>query len=202
MDPSMPKDLDEYSASATTIEFDFQIPLLRGPIPAAESDDPSSGPYFLAFRNPQSWATAYKLSESKIISQCEGGARIGCAISASQKCKPPWWRNLIGWKVADLKEKENCEEREMEGCLVAAKEKCVGFAKEKCFRPFSEARIAVGKEEVVKRLMCLVSVPEKTGIKWFSLMGIDDKCRFGITNQKASELLAFDPKYTWFFKQK
>ncbi|XP_050238504.1 uncharacterized protein LOC126687994 [Mercurialis annua] len=174
MDPSTPTKLDEYSASATTINFDDPIPLIRGPIPASESDDPSSGPYVLAFRNPQSWVTAYKLSESKLISQCEGGARIGCAISASEKCKPPWWRYLIGAKLPDLEEREKCEEREMEGCLVVAKEKCVGFAKDKCFKPFCDARIAVGKD---RKLI--------------------EKC----TNQRASELLASDPKYEWFFEQ-
>ncbi|KDP21393.1 hypothetical protein JCGZ_21864 [Jatropha curcas] len=196
MDSSMPENLDEYSASTTTIKFDYPIPLLRGPILAGPSDDPSSGPYVLAFRNPQSWAAAYKICESRIIEQCEGGARIGCAISASEKCKPPWWHNLIGRKLPDLKERERCEEREMEGCLAAAKEKCVGFAKDKCSTPFREARIAVGEgavgKKTMRKLVCLVSMPQRS--KWVSLLGFN-KCEFGITNCKASELLGPDPNY-------
>ncbi|MBA0737287.1 hypothetical protein Gogos_010757 [Gossypium gossypioides] len=91
MDPSLPQNLEEYSASSTTIKFERPLPLLRGPIPAGTSDDPSSGPYILAFKYLPSWAAAYKSCESKIIFQCEEGARIGCAISASNKCKPAWW---------------------------------------------------------------------------------------------------------------
>ncbi|KAB5568333.1 hypothetical protein DKX38_002126 [Salix brachista] len=169
MNPSIPQNLDEFSASATTIKFDRPIPLLRGPIPAGPSDDPSISPHVLAFRNPQSWAVAYKTCESKIISQCEEGARFGCAITASNKCKPPWWRSFIGGaKLEDLKERERCEDRELEGCLVAAKDKCVGFAKEKCWKPFREARIAVREEEVVRNLVSLVSVPQRSSqlCKW------------------------------------
>lgn len=203
MDPSIPQNLDDYSPSSTTIKFDYPIPLLRGPIHAGPSENPSSGPYVLAFRNPQSWAAAYKTCESKIIEQCEGGARIGCAIAASDKCKPPWWHNLIGGKLPDLKEREMCEEREMEGCLAAAKEKCIWFAKDKCWRPFSEARIAAEEgtvsEKMVRKLVCLVSMPERS--KWAGLIEFDES-EFGITNHKASELLGSDPNYEWFFKQR
>ncbi|KAG8477436.1 hypothetical protein CXB51_030896 [Gossypium anomalum] len=116
MNPSLPQNLEEYSASSTTIKFDRPLPLLRGPILAGTSDDPSSGPYILAFKDLPSWAAAYKSCESKIISQCEEGARIGCAITASNKCKPPWWQSLIGkmhrlrqGKVYDaVSECENC----------------------------------------------------------------------------------------------
>ncbi|KAG5250550.1 calmodulin [Salix suchowensis] len=188
MNPSIPQNLDEFSASATTIKFDRPIPLLRGPIPAGPSDDPSISPHVLAFRNPQSWAVAYKTCESKIISQCEEGARFGCAITASNKCKPPWWRSFIGGaKLEDLKERERCEDRELEGCLVAAKDKCVGFAKEKCWKPFREARIAVREEEVVRNLVSLVSVPQRSS-KWICLIG-SGKFNFGVTNFRASEFL-------------
>lgn len=202
MDPSTPQNLDEYSPSSTTIKFDYPIPLLRGPVPAGPADDPSSGPYVLAFKNPHSWAAAYKTCESKIIEQCESGARIGCAISASNKCKPPWWRNLIGGRGRklpdDLKEREECEELEMEACLVAAKEKCVGFAKDKCWRPFRDARIAAEERTAVRKLVCLVSMPERS--KWASLIGFD-KCEFRVTNYRANEFLGSDAKYERFFKQ-
>ncbi|KAJ0110389.1 hypothetical protein Patl1_03287 [Pistacia atlantica] len=182
--------LEEYSASSTTVKFDQPIPLLRGPIPAA-------GPYLLAFRSPKSWAAAYRSCESKILSQCEEGARIGCAINASNKCKPPWWRNLIG-------EREECEVREMEACLVVAKEKCVGLAKEKLLKPFGEARIAgrVSAKEVEK-LVCLASLPERC--TWRELIGLDRLgSRFlgdfesGVTCYRASELLGSDANYERF----
>ncbi|TQD90244.1 hypothetical protein C1H46_024161 [Malus baccata] len=104
-------------------------PITPRTVRASPTDDPSSGPYVLAFRDQQAWANAYRSCESKMVEQCEAGARIGCAISGSEKCKPPWWRALIGQKALDFKQREQCEEREMEGCLTAAKEKCGGFAK-------------------------------------------------------------------------
>ncbi|XP_058008733.1 uncharacterized protein LOC131183033 [Hevea brasiliensis] len=163
MDSSIPQKLDECSPSSTTIKFDHPIPLLRGPVPASSSDDPSSRPYVLA--------AASKIFEFKIIEQCDGGARIGCAIAASNKCNPPWWHNFIGGKYPDLKEREMCEEREMEGCLGAAKEKFIGFAKCNCWRSFSEARIAAGEgmlsEKVVRKFVCLVSMLERSKWGWF-----------------------------------
>ncbi|XVF80851.1 hypothetical protein PTKIN_Ptkin15bG0108600 [Pterospermum kingtungense] len=193
MDPSLPQNLEEYSASSTTINFDRPIPLLRGPIPAGPSDDPSSGPYLLAFKDLPSWAAAYKSCESKIISQCKEGARIGCAISASDKCRPPWWQSLIGWKSMDLKERERCEDREMEACLVAAKEKCVGFSKDRCTTPFLEARIAVGKSETrnkaAARLVHVASIPVES--TWPDLIGLDTlgEWEFRVTNYKASQFM-------------
>lgn len=197
--------LEEYSASSTTVKFDQPIPLLRGPIPVGPRDDPSNGPYLLAFRSPKSWAAAYRSCESKIFSQCEQGARIGCAINASNKCKPPWWRILIGGaKPADLKEREECEVREMEACLVVAKEKCVGLAKEKLLKPFGEARIAgrVSAKEVEK-LVCLASLPERC--TWRDLIGLDGlgspflgDFESGVTSYRASELLGSDPNYERF----
>ncbi|XP_034229764.1 uncharacterized protein LOC117638765 isoform X2 [Prunus dulcis] len=163
--------IDEHSAASTTITFDRPIPLLRGPVRAGPPDDPSSGPYVLAFRDPRTWANAYRACESKIIEQCEAGARIGCAISASDKCKPPWWRALIGPKAPDLKQREQCEEREMEGCLSAAKDKCVGFAKEKCLKPFRDARIAGLHVKQAERLVCWATVMDRS--TWLSLIGLD-----------------------------
>ncbi|EOX94622.1 hypothetical protein QUC31_004617 [Theobroma cacao] len=193
MDPSLPQNLTDYSASSTIIKFDRPIPLLRGPIPAGSSDDPSSGSYLLAFKDLPSWAAAYKSCQSKIISQCEEGARIGCAVTASNKCKRPWWQSLVGWKSVDLKERERCEDREMEGCLVAAKEKCVGFAKEKCTMPFLDARIAVGEREVrnivVGRMVLVASMPEES--TWHDLIGWVKlgECEFTVTNYRASHFL-------------
>ncbi|XP_022145972.1 uncharacterized protein LOC111015296 [Momordica charantia] len=166
MEPSQPQNPDDYSASSTIITFQRPIPLIRGPIRAGPSENPSAGPYLLAFRDPQAWESAYKICESKIIEQCEAGARIGCSITASNKCKPPWWGFLIhSSKGLDLKEREHCEEREMEACLAAAKEKCVGFAKEKCSKPFMEARIvARGRkvtEKEAKMWVCWASVGNK-----------------------------------------
>ncbi|OMP04950.1 hypothetical protein COLO4_09179 [Corchorus olitorius] len=196
MDPSssLPQNMEEYSASATILKFDSPIPLLRGPIPAGPSDDPESGPYLLAFKDLPSWAAAYKSSESKIISQCEEAARIGCAIAASNKCKPPWWQSLMGYKSMDLKERERCEVREMEECLVTAKGKCVSFAKEKCGKPFLQARIAVARREVrnkvVRKLIHIASMPEESA--WRDLIGLDKLGEFEITatNCIASQFLS------------
>lgn len=204
MDPSIPPNLDEYSASATTIKFDCPIPLLRGPIRAGPLDEPSSSPYLLAFKDPHSWAAGYVSCRTKIISQCEEGSRIGCAISASKKCKPVWWHGLIGWKQMDLKERERCEDRELEGCLVAAEEKCIGFAKERCTGPFLDARIAVRESDVrkkaVRKLVCLASMPEES--TWRDLIGLDKlgKYELGITNIKGSELLGSGSQYERLFK--
>ncbi|OQU83852.1 hypothetical protein SORBI_3005G188300 [Sorghum bicolor] len=72
----------------------------------------------------------------------EAGARSGCSISASRKCKPPWWKGLFVAAPTDYEERERCEEREMAACLEAAKEACIKFAKAKCIGPFRDARIA------------------------------------------------------------
>ncbi|KAL4604673.1 hypothetical protein ACB092_10G206900 [Castanea dentata] len=184
---SQPQNLDEYSAATTVINFDRPIPLLRGPI---RRPSPSSGPYVLAFRDLQTWFSALKSSESQILDQCVTGARIGCALTASNKCKPPWWRSLIGPKQTDLKAREQCEAREMEACFVTAKEKCVAFAAEKCATPFRDAWIATRvNPKVARRLIGWASVPERC--TWINLIGLDLGDReFGETNcYKASELL-------------
>ncbi|XP_042478852.1 uncharacterized protein LOC122059871 [Macadamia integrifolia] len=126
-------DTDDFSPSATLIiSFHRPLPLLRGPIPAGLSDDPSKGPFVLAFRNPSSWKSAF-----------QAGARIGCSISASNKCKPPWWRSLFGGATVDVAAREHCEELEMASCLAVSKESCHKLGKEKCLPPFRDARIAL-----------------------------------------------------------
>ncbi|XP_020100160.1 uncharacterized protein LOC109718370 [Ananas comosus] len=135
---------EEYSASATVVPFDPPLPLLRGPVAAAADDDPAAGPFVLAFRDARSWRLAYRAAESKVREQCEAGARVGCSITASNKCRPPWWKILFGNSAADFADRERCEEREMALCLAASKEACIEFAKEKCLPPFRDARIASG----------------------------------------------------------
>ncbi|KAL0800449.1 hypothetical protein Bca101_055624 [Brassica carinata] len=172
--------MEEYSASATTVAFDRPIPLLRGPIPAGGLE---SGHYDLAFRSLDSWAAAYKRCETQIKEQCEEGARIGCAVSASNNCKPPWWRSLGGGGgVVDMREREKCEEREFKECLGAGKNKCSGFAKEKCSAAFLDARIAVETE--VEGLVWLASMPEDSS-RWLgSLVQARRK-----TNRRARDVL-------------
>ncbi|KAJ0983035.1 hypothetical protein J5N97_011290 [Dioscorea zingiberensis] len=133
---------EDFSPSATVVPFDPPIPLLRGPVPAGPEDDPSAGPFVLAFNDAASWRSALDATRSKLIEQCEAGARVGCSITASNKCKPPWWKSLIGYTAADFAEREQCEEREMSSCLAVSKEACLHFAKEKCLPPFRDARIA------------------------------------------------------------
>lgn len=67
----MGSDAEDFSASATLISFDHPIPLLRGPFPASPSDDPSNGPFVLAFRDDRSWLSAFRATESKVIEQCQ-----------------------------------------------------------------------------------------------------------------------------------
>ncbi|CAH8385499.1 unnamed protein product [Eruca vesicaria subsp. sativa] len=170
--------MEEYSASATIVPFDRPIPLLRGPIPAGGSE---SGQYVLAFRSLDSWAAAYKRCETLIKEQCEEGAKTGCAVSASNNCKPPWWRRLGGGAVVDMRERDKCEEREFNECLGVAKDKCSGFAKEKCSAAFLDARIAVATE--IEGLVWLASVPEDS--KWLgSLVHARRK-----TNRRARDVL-------------
>ncbi|KAK7396395.1 hypothetical protein VNO78_17376 [Psophocarpus tetragonolobus] len=198
MDASIPNNVDSYAPSSTVITFDRPVPLLRGPLPAGPSDDPSAGPYVLAFRNSRAWASSFTACERKIVEQCEEGARIGCAVSASRRCKPPWWKALASPTLADLKEREQCEVREMADCVAAAKEKCVAFARDKCLVPFRDARIRVEKGVMSPRgavkFIGLVSMPVSERSLWLmNQMGpwglIGD---LGVTNCRASELLGFD----------
>ncbi|RCV39077.1 hypothetical protein SETIT_8G194700v2 [Setaria italica] len=131
---------EDYSAAATVVRFDPPLPLLRAPVPSAAPGEP----HVLAFRDAASWRAAWDAAEASLVSQCEAGARSGCSITASRKCKPPWWKGLLGAAPTDYEERERCEEREMAACLEAAKEACIKFAKGKCIGPFRDARIASG----------------------------------------------------------
>ncbi|EES08851.1 uncharacterized protein LOC8068294 [Sorghum bicolor] len=130
---------EDYSAEATLVRFDPPLPLLRAPV---RSPAPSGEGPVLAFRDAASWRAAWEAAEANLVSQCEAGARSGCSISASRKCKPPWWKGLFVAAPTDYEERERCEEREMAACLEAAKEACIKFAKAKCIGPFRDARIA------------------------------------------------------------
>ncbi|CAA3023724.1 uncharacterized protein LOC111411826 isoform X2 [Olea europaea var. sylvestris] len=195
-----PQDLEDYSAAATLIPFRRPVPLLRRPIKAGTPDNPSSGPYLLAFEDPQSWAAAYKACEARIIEQCESGARVGCSISASSKCKPPWWKEILGLAKQDFSERAKCEELEMEACFESAKAKCGEFAKQKCLPAFKNARIKVNGwnskqvdwKEVSKLIsgVCFVN-NESFGV---GCLGFDKswgefRCKFEVTNIKGSDLL-------------
>jgi hypothetical protein len=69
--PSRADDVAEYSPSVTVVPFDPPLPLLRGPVPVDPTDDPSSGPFVLAFPNKASWSFAYGAAQAKIKAQCE-----------------------------------------------------------------------------------------------------------------------------------
>lgn len=193
-----PTDLSDYSPSATITPFDCPVPLLRGPVPAGPSDDPSAGPFVLAFRDSRAWRSAFKACESKIIEQCEAGARIGCAVSASSKCGPPWWWALIGRSPPSLAEREECEEREMAACVAASKEKCVKFAKDKCLGPFRDARIAVNGRDLTRKkkreaveLIFWASMGGRRNSIGLENLGswVLSKCKLGETNYRGSDLL-------------
>ncbi|KAL1547190.1 hypothetical protein AAHA92_23696 [Salvia divinorum] len=183
----------DYSTAATLIPFPRPLPLLRGPIKAGPLDDPSSGPYVLAFKTPRAWAAAHRSCRAQIIAQCESGARIGCSISASSKCKPPWWKAILGvYSKHDFKARERCEEIEMEACLAAAKERCGGFAKQRCEPAFMNARIvATGFDSKgVSRLISTVCFAgEKSyGIGFWG--EFVQKCE--VTNIRGRDLLGSD----------
>ncbi|CAO2144788.1 unnamed protein product [Urochloa humidicola] len=131
---------EDYSAASTVIRFDPPLPLLRAPVPT--SSGAAAEPPVLAFRDAVSWRAAWDAAEASLVSQCEAGARSGCSITASRKCRPPWWKGLFGAAPTDYQERERCEEQEMAACLEAAKEACIKFAKGKCIAPFRDARIA------------------------------------------------------------
>eukprot|EP00250_Pteridium_aquilinum_P004048 c14293_g1_i1 orf=121-681(+) len=129
---------------ATTVAFEPTIPILRVPLPATEEDDPSKGPFVLAFQDEDSWLKAWHSCEVNIAERCEAGARMGCSVNASKKCKPPWWRNRLPFfhnVKNQYEDREACEEREMQSCLADAKDKCTDYAKDTCKGGFSEARI-------------------------------------------------------------
>ncbi|KAL8259086.1 hypothetical protein R6Q59_027039 [Mikania micrantha] len=188
---------DDYSPAETLITFDRPIPLLRRPILAGEENS-----LVLSFNDPQSWASAYQSCESSIMQQCEAGARIGCSVSASRKCAPPWWKTLTGGGVSkeDLIEREKCEEREMADCLEASRLNCRKFAEDKCWPGFRDARILVkggGVDEKAKKcvteLISRVYIGEKSigGLELYRLEGswFQIKSRIGFTIVRGSDLL-------------
>ncbi|KAK9058548.1 hypothetical protein SSX86_023390 [Deinandra increscens subsp. villosa] len=188
---------DDYSPTETLITFDRPIPLLRRPISSVEDDS-----LVLGFNDPQSWASAYKSCESSIIQQCEAGARIGCSVSASKKCAPPWWKTVIGGGVTkqDLIEREKCEEREMAECLEASKVTCRKFAEDKCWPAFRDAQVVVkngGSDEKVKKcvsdLIAKICIGEKSigGFELYKLEGSwsQIRSRIGFTIARGSDLL-------------
>ncbi|KAL4588125.1 hypothetical protein LXL04_001005 [Taraxacum kok-saghyz] len=187
---------DDYSPEKTLITFDRPIPPIRRPIPS-ETDDS----FVLGFKDPQSWASAYKSCESNIIQQCEAGVRVGCSVSASSKCAPPWWKSLIGSGVSkeELIEREKCEEREMSECFEASRLNCRKFAEDKCSPAFRDARVVVkggsSDEKVKKR------VSELIGRVWMGEKMVGDvglwrlqgswseiKSRIGFTILRGSDL--------------
>ncbi|CAI9288524.1 unnamed protein product [Lactuca saligna] len=194
---------DDYSPAETLITFDHPIPLIRRPIPAGTGigiDDS----VVLGFKDPQSWASAYKSCESNIIQQCEAGVRIGCSVSASSKCAPPWWKSLIGGGVSkeELIEREKCEEREMAECFETSRMNCRKFAEDKCLPAFRDARVMVkagsGDEEVkkcVSELIGRVCMGENQkrvgGVELWTLKGswTEFKSRIGFTILRGSDLL-------------
>ncbi|KAK2987127.1 hypothetical protein RJ640_019687 [Escallonia rubra] len=180
--PTIPTDLDDYSPSSTLITFDHPLPLLRQPIPAGPSDEPSAGPFLLSFKDPQSWASAYKSTHSRITQQCESGARIGCSIAASNSCRPPWWKALVGPSKSDFAKRAECEEQEMAKCVKASKASCRKFATDKCLPAFREARIAVNEGHVNL----------KDALKLIHLAFLKEGARVGLLGLKGS-LVEFKP---------
>ncbi|KAI5059546.1 hypothetical protein GOP47_0025865 [Adiantum capillus-veneris] len=129
------------SREATTVGFNPPIPILRVPLPASQEDDPSKGPFVLAFQDEHSWLTAWNECEVKIAERCVAGARMGCSINAAKKCRPPWWHTILPF-FRNQEEKEACEEREMQNCLASAQSKCASYAEETCEGGFTDhARI-------------------------------------------------------------
>ncbi|KAL1816723.1 hypothetical protein ACET3Z_019297 [Daucus carota] len=178
----------EYSASSTLIPFPTPLPLLRQPIPASRPDDPSLGPFLLAFPDPQSWSSSLSSCQSQITHQCESGSRVGCSIAASHKCKPPWWKPLIGLSNQDFREREACEVREMERCVEESRGKCVSFAREKCVSVFRDARVAVdwrnGDRRSVGKLVWLATLMGSQSVGFEFL-----RSQVAVSSYRGSELL-------------
>ncbi|KAK1428339.1 hypothetical protein QVD17_17172 [Tagetes erecta] len=188
---------DDYSPAETLITFDRPIPLLRQPTPAGEDNS-----LILTFKNPHSFASAYKSCESNIIHQCETGARIACSVTASRNCAPPWWKTLTGGNVSkqDLIDREKCEEREMAECVERSRISCRKLAEDKCWPAFRDARVVVtgcDRDENVKKcvvdLVSRVCVGEKSvgGVNLYRLDGSWSrvKSQIGFVVVRGSDLL-------------
>ena len=104
---------------------------------------------------------------------------------------------MMGIKVDDLKQREQCEEREMVDCFAVAKEKCVGFARDKCLNPFRDARIAtkeirLDSKKAVK-LIDWASMLERNSCVNLNLISLNQMCSgLGVTYYRASELVGSD----------
>jgi len=193
--------LEEYSASKTLILFDQPVPLLRGPIKAGPQEE-TAGRFILAFKDPISWASAYKACESQVTQQCEFGDRISCSITASEKCKTPWWKSFTGSASnQDFAERARCEECEMEACLEAAKGKCHELAKKKCFLAFRDARIAVKglspkvNQKELSRIISWVNLGENCQIAdlWrLERPWLEFKAQLEVSYCKGSDILGSD----------
>ncbi|XP_062198216.1 uncharacterized protein LOC133900929 [Phragmites australis] len=181
-------DSEDYSPAATVVRFDPPPPLLRAPVP---SPAPGGEPPVLAFRDAASWQAAWEAAEASLVSQCKAGARSGCSITASRKCRPPLWKGLFGAAPTDYQERERCEEREMATCLEAAKEACIKFAKEKCIAPFRDARIA--SNGLLENTDFVVWGAGSNKTSSTSLYVLNSQYSFnpdpGMTNYKGSDLL-------------
>ncbi|TVU24186.1 hypothetical protein EJB05_26621, partial [Eragrostis curvula] len=180
-------DSEDYSPEVTVVRFDPPLPLLRAPVPSSPAPG-GEGPV-LAFRDAASWQAAWEAAEASLFTQCEAGARSGCSITASRKCKPPWWKGLFGAAPTDYQERERCEEREMAACLEAAKEACSKFAKDKCIAPFRDARIAA--EGFLENSDLIVWDADKTSSASMSVLNNQRTIRAdpGVTNYRGSDLL-------------
>ncbi|XP_057859182.2 uncharacterized protein LOC131068006 isoform X3 [Cryptomeria japonica] len=85
------------------------------------------------------------------IRMTTAGARMGCSVGASNKCKPPWWKYLfhIGKVSSDqIAEREACEEHEMKTCVLASRDACIKYAKDTCRPTFENARIAKPNQNI------------------------------------------------------
>lgn len=83
------------SPYVTVVAFDPLIPLARIPVPAGQEEDPSKGPYVLAFRNDETWRQSWRTCKENVVTQCEAGAKVGCSISAAKACRQPWWKAYL-----------------------------------------------------------------------------------------------------------
>lgn len=126
----------------------------------------------------------------------KAGARIGCSISASSKCKPSWLRSLFGAAPVDFAAREQCEEREMSSCLAASRDSCLKLAKDKCLASFQDARIAmIDCKEISKLIFWAPPTSTARSMRskpiWSSQPGpcLSSKSDLEVTNYRGSALL-------------
>ncbi|XP_024515423.1 uncharacterized protein LOC9653506 [Selaginella moellendorffii] len=132
----------DLSPSAITIAFEPVLPVLRVPVPAGSDDDPSKGPFVLAFKDEASWSRAWQNCEKQITSQCEAATMKGCSITASKACRSPWWKAFVPNFNTSTEDREACEEKAMMACLAASRRDGIKFARGVCEEVFGDARIA------------------------------------------------------------